>query len=167
MTRTTVNRIALGTLIVVAAAGGVAWSLRNGPAEKPPEPAPPMAPEKAPTPTPGAATSVVMRIPDKKGVPPEQLLRFPNGETAAPLNGIENPATCVWGTDVPWSPIVRRELNNGLEWYVHADGTYTTTTKVWRSDTQRMEPVTLCLHPTTPAPLNGDDGKGTGGEPKK
>lgn len=160
------NRIALGFLIVAVAAGGVAWSLRDRPAEKAPAPAPQKAPEKAPTPNAGAAASVVMPIPDKKGVPPERLLRFPNGETAAPLNGIENPATCVWG-DVPWSPIVRRELNNGIEWYVHADGTYTTTTTVWRSDSQRMEPVTLCHHPTTPAPLNGDDTTGTGAAPKK
>lgn len=161
------NRLVPAFLLVAVAVGGVAWFLREPPAEKPVAPTqPPGAPEKPPMPTPGAATAVVLPIPSTKDVPAERLLRFPNGETAAPLNGIENPATCVWG-DTPWSPIVRRELNNGIEWYVHADGTYTTTTTIWRSDTKRQEPVTFCMHPTTPATLGADDSGATGGTPKK
>jgi hypothetical protein len=74
-------------------------------------------------------------------------LRFPPGVTVAAPNGVTGaPAPCVWG-DQPWSPIVRREWNNGLEWYVHADGTYTTTKMSWRSDLGRSDAVTLCVHP--------------------
>jgi hypothetical protein len=75
------------------------------------------------------------------------VIRFPGGQTAKALNDCKSSATCVWG-DRPWSPIERVEFNNGLYWYVHRDGTYTTTTMTWRSDLGREDVVALCMHPT-------------------
>lgn len=81
------------------------------------------------------------------------MLRLPDGSEVPPLNGVKEPAALVWG-DEPYSPIVGKELGSGIEWYVHADGTRTTTLDRWRPDLGRMDSVTLVAHPKALAPVD-------------
>lgn len=77
----------------------------------------------------------------------------------APLNGVAAPAPFVWG-EGPYSPIVGQEFGNGVDWYVHADGTRSTTLERWRNDLQRVDAVTLVMHPKAALPVET-------GEPRK
>lgn len=82
-----------------------------------------------------------------------RLLELPDGTSVPTLNGATDaaPLTHYWGTQ-PWSPIVGVERSEaGLDWYRHADGSYSTTQMVWRSDLGRMAAMTRVAHPG-PAP---------------
>jgi len=161
------NKTILG-LAVLALGGAAIWYFASLPGPKPAPPAT-VLPAPLPPPEPAApatAETVARPVPKTEGLPAEQLLRFPNGTAVAPLNKVIKPAVCAWG-DTPWSPIVRCEFNNGLDWYVHADGTYTTTLMTWRSDLGREEPFTLCLHPVTPVGIEPGAAGGPDVKPKR
>ena len=79
--------------------------------------------------------------------------RLPDGSFVAPLNGAIDPAPLAWPPNVPWSPIVGRELGAaGVEWYVHADGSRSTTEMKWRADLGRLDAVTRLARPGPTAP---------------
>ena len=79
--------------------------------------------------------------------------RMPDGSFMAPLNGAIDPAPLAWPPNVPWSPIVGREPGAaGLEWYVHADGSRSTTEMKWRADLGRLDAVTRLARPGPSAP---------------
>lgn len=93
------------------------------------------APVAAPEPAASAAASLWL-LPDGTRVP------MLNGATGAP------PLAEYWGSSVPWSPIVGIERNDqGLDWYRHANGSYSTTQMVWRSDLGRNLAMTRVAHP--------------------
>jgi hypothetical protein len=81
-------------------------------------------------------------------------LRLPDGSETTPLNGVVAPMPMVWG-DRPYAPIRGVEHGNGVDWWVHADGTRSTTLDVWRHELGRTDPVTLVFHPGQPAPVDG------------
>jgi|SRR5712671_1327371 len=96
-------------------------------------------------------------LPQQKAEPVSTgFIVFPDGSRKPPLNGVKNPAKLAWGSE-PFSPIVRTENHNGVDWYRHADGSYTTTQMKWRSDLGRDDAVTLCIHPKSPAPVDLGD----------
>ena len=72
-----------------------------------------MVPSSVPQPGPGAA-----------------VITYPDGSRYPTLNGVTGPIKLNWTSDRPYSPIVGTmydgELNQ-LYWYVHADGSYSTT----------------------------------------
>jgi hypothetical protein len=84
-------------------------------------------------------------------------LELPDGTFVAALNGAVDPAPLqqFWGSQVPWSPIVGVERNDqGVDWYHHANGSYSTTQMVWRSDLAAYVAMTRVGHPgpaVTPA----------------
>lgn len=82
-------------------------------------------------------------------------LLLPDGTTVPTLNDAIDaaPITQFWGP-TPWSPIVGVERNSaGIDWYKHADGSYSTTQMVWRSDLGRHAAMTRVAHPgPAPAP---------------
>lgn len=81
------------------------------------------------------------------------LLKLPDGTSVATLNGAVDapPLGDFWGP-FPWSPIVGVERNDaGLDWYRHADGSYSTTQMVLRQDLGRAVAMTRVAHPG-PAP---------------
>ena len=81
--------------------------------------------------------------------------RLPDGSCIAPLNGAIDPAPLAWPPNVPWSPIVGRELGAaGVEWYVHADGSRSTTETKWRADLGRFDAVTRLARPGPSAPAS-------------
>ena len=50
-----------------------------------------------------------------------------------------------------WSPITGVVRAGPIDWYKHADGSFSTTQMVWRSDLGRMAVMTRVAHPG-PAP---------------
>lgn len=110
----------------------------------PQEPAVPASAKVMPT-APAAPTPVADR---------SHLLELPDGSSMPTLNGAVDaaPLATYWGP-FPWSPIVATERSDaGLDWYRHADGSYSTTQMVWRSDLGRMAAMTRVAHPgPTPA----------------
>lgn len=72
-----------------------------------------MVPRSVPQPPPGAA-----------------VITYPDGSHYPTLNGVTAPIKLNWSSDRPYSPIVDTmydgELNQ-LYWYVHEDGSYSTT----------------------------------------
>lgn len=83
---------------------------------------------------------------------PDGLLLLPDGSKVAPLNGVTNPPRLLW-QNPEWSPIVRQERNAGLDWYVHADGSYSTTQWIWRQELGRLDATSFSLHPMPTVPV--------------
>ena len=76
-------------------------------------------------------------------------LELPDGTFVDALNGVVDAPSMkdYWGP-FPWSPIVGVERSDaGLDWYKHADGSYSTTQMVMRSDLGRMAAMTRVAHP--------------------
>jgi hypothetical protein len=75
-------------------------------------------------------------------------LALPDGTFAEALNGAIDPAPLrqSWGTG-PWSPIVGVERNSvGIDWYRHADGSYSTTERIWHGDKGEWTTMTRVAH---------------------
>lgn len=80
---------------------------------------------------------------------------LPDGSRIATLNGARSPRPLqeAWPPNVPWSPIVGFERSPaGVDWYVHADGSKSTTEMKWREDLRRYDAVTRLARPTPHAP---------------
>lgn len=82
---------------------------------------------------------------------------FPDGRSLAPLNGVRSAPDPKWRSGRPYSPVVTMEVRNGLEWYVHVDGSRTTTLSTWRADLGRFDAVTHVQHPGSPVPIRVED----------
>jgi hypothetical protein len=79
----------------------------------------------------------------------QRQLLLPDGTYVPALNGAEDaePIATYWGP-FPWSPIVGIETNSqGLDWYKHKDGSYSTTQMVWREDLGKKMAMTRVAHP--------------------
>lgn len=91
------------------------------------------------------------------------LWLLPDGTRVPMLNGATDapPLAEYWGSAVPWSPIVGIERNDqGVDWYRHQNGSWSTTQVVWRSDLQRHMAMTRVAHPApvaAPAPAARPD----------
>ena len=121
--------------------------------EWPRSPLPPVA-------APAAAPAAAATAPDPQCATPapadagaaahQRELQLPDGSYVPALNGAEGapPLRLFWEAGRPWSPIVgvaRSEL--GVDWYVHADGSRSTTEMKWRSDLGRLDALTRVAHP--------------------
>jgi hypothetical protein len=133
--------VALGTA-AIAALAAFAWPAH--------QPAP--APAAAPAVTQPAALlpRAIAAVP----VPPPAAdhraeLELPDGTFVPSLNGAvgARPIATAWGSQ-PWSPIVATERSDrGVDWYVHADGSRSTTEMQFRSDLARLDALTRVAHP--------------------
>jgi hypothetical protein len=141
------HRVAVLLALAALAAGACWWlSCRSQVAV-----APAAANSPAPAPRPATAESAAAApaAPVPAKVDHSRELALPDGTFVATLNGAVDaaPLQQFWG-QVPWSPIVGVERNDqGLDWYRHADGSYSTTQMVWRSDLQREVAMTRVGHP--------------------
>lgn len=92
--------------------------------------------------------------PQKPQRQPSTKLELPDGTLVDALNGAVDvpPLKDYWGP-FPWSPIVGVERSSaGVDWYKHADGSYSTTEMVMRTDLGRKAAMTRVAHPgPTPA----------------
>lgn len=78
-------------------------------------------------------------------------LELPDGTFVPTLNGVESAPALgrSWRPSIPWSPIERIETApDGVQWYVHADGTRSTTVMAWHSQQAQWVAVTRVGHPT-------------------
>jgi len=136
----------LRVLLVVALSALTFVSLRAREVEVEAVPAPAPAAEVAPV----IATAAVPAT-DPVAPPEGQAhgLALPDGTYVAALNGAVDPAPLkeFWGAG-PWSPIVGVERSSvGVDWYRHADGSYSTTQRIWRSDKGEWVTMTRVAHP--------------------
>ena len=144
-------------LLVVGLAALANHFLGDPPATNAPKKAATLSPPPAATATPPrAATGRVARsqgsIP-KANVSNEHKLELPDGTLVDALNGAVDapPLKDYWGT-FEWSPIIGIERSSaGVDWYKHADGSYSTTEMVMRTDLGRKAAMTRVAHPG-PAP---------------
>ena len=91
------------------------------------------------------------------GDAPKGSLSLPDGSWVQPLNGVTDPAPLSWPAGRPWSPIVGKRWGPGeppVRWYVHADGSSTTTVMVWREDLGRSDASTITANPAATQPLD-------------
>ena len=137
-----------GLLALGLLAAGAIWLLlaRHEGSNAMPAPA-------APTPTPGASgPRIVTAAPPAADPGPAvavDQLALPDGTSVPALNGARGapPLQQFWGQR-PWSPIVRVERSDlGIDWYVHADGTRSTTEMKWRQDLGRLDAMTRVAQP--------------------
>jgi hypothetical protein len=123
---------------------------RKPPAVPPATEAPAVLTAAESCPQPGAVTRTEVAPP--KGH--EGELALPDGTFVKPLNGAVDPQPLeqFWGA-WPWSPIVGVERSSvGVDWYRHADGSYSTTQRLWRSDTKEWVTATRVAHPGPETP---------------
>lgn len=82
-------------------------------------------------------------------------LELPDGTFVPALNGAVDatPLATYWGPSA-WSPITGVERSSaGVDWYQHADGSYSTTQMVWRKDLGRSAAMTRVAHPGPAVPV--------------
>ena len=127
------------------------WSPRPAEAANMAEP---VASRAAPLPASGslARTEPV----ETAAAPDATALLLPDGSRVPALNGARSPQPMreVWPVSVPWSPITGVEHSPaGIDWFVHADGSRSTTQMVWRADLGRMDAMTRLARPMPRTPL--------------
>jgi hypothetical protein len=132
-------------------AGAVAWCAMQSPHA-------PFVPEVARAPAAVAPAPVVATAPlAAPAAPPpscgddEATVLLPDGSRLEALNGARGakPLGDAWPANEPWSPIVAIEHSPaGIDWWVHADGSRSTTEMKWRADLGRLDAVTRLARPT-------------------
>lgn len=146
-------RLSFALLGAAAIGGALTWFALTGDEDSAPTQPPAPAPTQEETePAPIATGNVAEPGPAEPNDPAAGKLLLPDGGYAEPLNGVKNPPKLLWNNP-EWSPIVRQEHNAGLDWYVHADGTYSTTMMIYRPDLGRADAVSYSLHPRDPVPV--------------
>lgn len=126
----------------------------------------PDAPAATQHPTPAASTAPVpkgqgpvLAVLPQSGAVPAGKLGLPDGTWVEALNGVTAPAPLRWPNERPWSPIVGKRLGQGeppVWWYVHADGSMSTTVMAWRDDLGREDAQTLVANPAATQPVHED-----------
>ncbi len=107
--------------------------------------------------SPAAAVAAPAAAPDRS-----RQLELPDGTFVEALNGATNPKPLAefWGSQVPWSPIVGIEHNDqGVAWFRHANGSYSTTETRWDRAGKRHVTLTRVAHQgpaTTPSVAAGE-----------
>lgn len=81
------------------------------------------------------------------------VVKFPDGSTAAALNGVTSDIALVWNNR-PYSPIKEKILDRGCEWYVHEDGSHSTVRMVEVNGV--LSPIGLVASPTDALPVLDD-----------
>ncbi|MEE9127646.1 MAG: hypothetical protein V3U11_10950, partial [Planctomycetota bacterium] len=99
---------------------------------------------------------------------PGAYLALPDGSRVPVLNGAYGAPAMDWPAQVPWSPIKGREIDSmGYEWYVHEDGSKSTTRMTYHSQIGREEAMTSVYNPIKPLPLDPAENIKVGERKKK
>ncbi len=152
---------AIIVFVVLAVASLAVWlwsSSRQAPGFRPAhDAASPTSGERRQGPGPNAETSVTeppavdpLEVRDSRppGEAGRRWVEMPDGTWMRALNDVLDAPKILWDRAVPKSPVVGlRTLDDGVTWFVHADGTLTTTTRLWRDDLAREDVTTLTQHP--------------------
>lgn len=124
MSRLNVPLAAAALLAIAGGVGVVVLLLQSSPLAPPKSVAPPVPGAKQEPPRPASG---VVEKPAPVPVKPEPaaVVTFPDGSTAPLLNGVDQPVKLIWN-DRPYAPIKTKVLSQGLEWYLHEDGSHST-----------------------------------------
>lgn len=76
-----------------------------------------------------------------------RYVEMPDGSWLPALNGVRGAPKSSWNPERPYARVVRVDRMQDADWYVHADGTWTTTRSVFRKDLGRDDPQSYALHP--------------------
>jgi hypothetical protein len=153
-------RVATLSILLLALGAAVYWWPRGDAGHAPATPATPQAPTApAPAPAPAKAEVTAAKPPAPAAAAPDRSrqLELPDGTFVDALNGATGcaPLSQFWSAQRPWSPIVGIEKGKDIDWYRHADGSYSTTQMVWRQDLGRHDAMTRVAHPGPDAPAVG------------
>ncbi|MGA1523507.1 MAG: hypothetical protein ACO4CT_10085 [Planctomycetota bacterium] len=152
--------LGLGILLLGAGAG-IYYFANQGPSEAP-APANPGDAVSAPEAAGQTVEPRAAEVPLKAAVeetPREDRFELPDGTWAPALNNAKNAPPVDWPPDIPYAPIVKRVTDpHGQDWYVHADGSKSTTVMTWREDLGRYDAVTNLANPINAAPREQDLG---------
>lgn len=150
------NRPGVRLLVAMLAAGCALslWWLPRG-EQAAPTPPRPAAPQPAAA-EPPVVPPVPVTPPDAAGAT-QGMLVFPDGSTAPFLNGVTGAPAPVWEAGRPFAPIVGKKTINGIDYYVHADNSTSTTMMVWRPDLGRYDAATRVEHPKEVQPFPDDE----------
>jgi hypothetical protein len=121
----------LAALLLIAV--GAWWLWNEEPAVEPAPPpiesappAPSTQPASGEVPAPDGADGAATQPPVTTVAPPKPgKVTFPDGSMVDAVNGVTVDVTMQWD-DRPFSPIVNIVTYHGCEWWVHADGAYST-----------------------------------------
>lgn len=95
-----------------------------------------------------------------KAPPASGSLLLPDGTYLPTLNGVDADLKLTWPSHLPFSPVVGRVVDSqGIERYLHADGSQSTTQMIYRSDLGRADAAVLVSTPRPAAPLKQDSGR--------
>jgi hypothetical protein len=134
-------------MVVLVAGAGLAFWLAPREADE----APAAVGERTETESQDGATLTAPVPRPAPGARPTGAMVLPDGSRVPALNGVEVEVALTWPAGRPFSPIVDKTPSpTGLWWYVHADGTRSTTQFFERDDGTR-EPVATVFAPTAPA----------------
>jgi len=116
-------------------------------------------------------TGKVRDLPLRRAAGPgPKSVKMPDGSYFPVLNGAFGAPAMRWPDGFAYSPVARRFVDrDGMEWYEHKDGTYSTTQMVFRKDLGHEEPMTRVLRPEKALPKGskmlgtpGDGARGVG-----
>jgi len=94
------------------------------------------------------------------------MVKLPTGEWLRALNGAVDVKPMEWPADRPFSPIIGVERSpSGKDWWVHADGTKSTTEMIFRSDLGRHDAILEIASPTPALPMESPEGEQPKGKP--
>lgn len=128
-----------------------------------PEPLPVVAPKaagkSAPVPLKGDAVKAPVKKKAPEKVDKNRLLQLPDGSTVPVLNHAYGAPKMSWPKDRPWSPITGKytDANTGEEWYMHEDGSRSSTLMRWHTHLNANAPMTNVLNPTKPVAMDPDE----------
>ncbi|MEE2887797.1 MAG: hypothetical protein VX951_10245 [Planctomycetota bacterium] len=84
-------------------------------------------------------------------------LQLPNGKSVPILNGAYG-AKNGWPSDIPYSPIIKVQIDgNGERYYLHEDGSQTKTLNRMNTATGKMVVVTQVSNPVDPVPMDPEE----------
>lgn len=140
-------------LILCASAGAALWwwptaSEDANPTVAPTPSAQSTSPAESEVPVLNAAWKAPAEVQNPNREEMRRMIKLPSGAYVKALNGAVDARPLDWPADRPYSPIIRVErASDGKEWWVHADGSKSTTEMVYRSDLGRHDAVTQVANP--------------------
>jgi len=127
-------------VLVAGLLGGGGYWLSRGQEDAKVVPASPTPPVVAPGPAlpPPAVVTAPLPTPESAGVPVEDCIAYPDGTRLPPLNGVKKAPAMVFHRMVPFTKVIRKELDprTGVEWYIHENGVRSTTRLQWKDGVQ-------------------------------